>query len=179
MFRRWAEARMYRKTVQLAVSELRRAARTPNALEKLEALETAEQKLKDALWLCPEESKERFEAGLAEIQRSRDRSLKQALPAVERLLDAAESGVGYPDAILQPAGRLLAILNHYLPDDAQVDLLSSRLRQLGGKQPPYRPVAPLAEMYHRPEGGAGCGALIGGVVLLLLLTAFSLLTITP
>ena len=45
MFRRWAEDRMYRRTMQLAVSELRRAARTSNALEKLQALDIAEQKL--------------------------------------------------------------------------------------------------------------------------------------
>jgi len=51
MFRRLAEARMYRKTMQIAVAELRRAARTANVLEKVEALEVAEQKLRDAQWL--------------------------------------------------------------------------------------------------------------------------------
>lgn len=169
MFRRWAETRLYRKTMQMAVSELRRAARTSNALEKLEALETAEQKLKDAAWLSEEESGERFEAGLKEIERSRGRALrKQAIPAVERLLEAAEKGIADRKVMLEPAGRLLAYLYHYVPDDDKLQELSARFRELGGEQPPYRPVRPLSETYRRPEGGAGCGALIGGVVVLLL-----------
>ena len=57
MFRRWAETRMYRKTMRLAVGELRRAARTANALAKLHALDNAEQKLKlqEFAQLCDEQ----------------------------------------------------------------------------------------------------------------------------
>jgi len=177
MLRRWAEARMYRKTVQIAVAELRRAARTANALEKLQALTVAEQKLRDALWLCPEESKERFETGLGEIERSRNRTLHEALRAVERLLVAAEQGIGEPRAILRPAGELLGFLDHYLPDDPRVETLSARFHRLGGEQPTYQPVTPLAEMYRRPEGGAGCSALIGGLLLVLFLSCLSVYVI--
>jgi len=164
---------MYQRTVQLAVSELRRAARASHPLEKLRALEVAEQKLKDALWLCPEESKERFEAGLAEVPRSRTRALREeALPAVGRLLDAAEKQVSDPEPTLEAAAELLSLLNHYLPEEPQVEELSARLRRLGGRQPDYRGVTPLAEMYHRPEGAAGCGGLIGGLLLALVLSGF-------
>lgn len=155
---------MYRRSMQVAVSELRRAARTSNALEKLEALELAEQKLRDAQWLRGAEEDERFEAGLAEIARSRRETLKQAVTAVQRLLDAAESGVAQQSEVLEAAGRLLALLNHHLPDDARVEELSARFRGLGGQQPPYRPPKPLWELYHRQAAGIGCGGLVGGLV---------------
>jgi len=170
MFRRWAESRMYRRTIQIAVSELRRAARTANALEKLQALQMAEQKLKDAAWLRPEAAGAKFEAGLQEIQRSRARVLsKEAPAAVERLLEAAGKGIVEPRVMLEPAGELLALLFHYLPDDPRAQALSARFRELGGKQPPYQPVTPLSEMYHRPEAGVGCGGLIGAAMLITLL----------
>ncbi|GEM_PF-1994601 len=166
MFRRWAETRLYSKTMQLAVAELRRAARTSNALEKLASLDVAEQKLRDVLWLRPEARSPRFEDGLAEIARRRQSCLhEQAIPAVARLLEAAERGLADRDTLLQAAGSLLAFLYHYLPDEPQVEQLGARFRTLGGKQPPYQPVRPLSEMYRRPEGGAGCGALIGGLLL--------------
>ena len=72
MFRRWAENRMYRRSMQLAVMELRRAARASNLLEKLGALEVAEQKLRDAQWLSPGQDKKRFEAGLKKLMTSND-----------------------------------------------------------------------------------------------------------
>ena len=166
MFRRWAEGRMYRKTVQIAVAELRRAARTSNVLEKLRSLEVAEQKFKDALWLRPEASGDRFATGLEEIERSRHRTLvKQAVPAVERLLDAAEERPAERDDMLRAAGELFSFLDHYLPEDDRVDALEARFRQLGGKRPPYRPVTPLSEIYHRPAAGTGCAALIGGLLI--------------
>jgi len=168
MFRRWAETRMFRKTMRLAVSELRRAARTANALEKLQALDNAEQKLKDARWLSPAEDQGRFDAGLGEIERSRKRTLDEAVPAVERLLEAAGKGVVDSAELLRAAGRLLSFLNHYLPEDSRVELLSGQFVQMGGEQPPYTPVHPLSEAYHRPEAGAGCGA---AIILILLLTA--------
>ena len=168
MFRRWAETRMFRKTMRLAVGELRRAARTANALEKLQALDNAEQKLKDAQWLSPGEDAHRFDAGLGEIERSRKRTLEEAIPAVERLLKAAGEGVADSAELLRAAGQLLSFLNHYLPDNSRVELLSGQFVQMGGEQPPYTPVRPLSEAYHRPEAGAGCGATIG---LFLLLTA--------
>lgn len=171
MFRRWAETRLYSKTMRLAVSELRRAARTANALEKLQALDNAEQKLKDAQWLSPAEDQGRFEAGLGEIERSRKRTLDEAIPAVERLLDAAGKGVVDSTEVLRPAGQLLSFLNHYLPEDSRVEILSGQLVQMGGEQPPYVPVRPLSEIYHRPEAGAGCGA---AICLVLLLTAFGI-----
>lgn len=154
MFRRWAEERIYRKTMKVAVAELRRAARTSNALEKLCALEVAEQRLKDGAWLRPERVSERYRAGLREIEESRLRTLReQAGPAVERLLAAAGEGAAEREAMLEAAGQLLALLNHYLPDEPQVQQLSSRFRELGGKQPPYQPVPSLAQVYHRPPPG--------------------------
>jgi len=159
MFRRWAETRMYRKTMQLGIAELRRAARTPNTLEKLQALDNAEQKFKDAQWLSPDEDKQRFEAGLAEIERSRKRTLEDALPAVKRLLDVAEQGIADSAEMLPAAGALLSFLNHYLPEDPRIDALFGRFLQLGGKQPPYTPVRPLSATYHRPAG-TGCGAIL-------------------
>jgi hypothetical protein len=168
MLRRWAENRIYRRTLQLAVAELRRAARTPNALEKLQALEIAEQKLRDAAWLRPEAAGAKFQAGLQEIQRSRARVLgKEAPAAIERLLEAAAKGVLDSRVMLEPAGHLLAFLYHYLPDDPRAQALSARFRELGGKQPPYKPATPLSELYHRPEPGMGCGALIAGLLLIL------------
>ena len=165
MFRRWAEGRMYRRTVQLAVSELRRAARTPSALEKLHALELAEQKLEDALWLCPEKSREQFEGGVAEVQRSRERALReQALPAVGRLLAAAEREGADSEGALEAAAELLCFLNHYLPEEAETEVLSARFRELGGRPRAYRPVAALSEAYQRPRGGLGCGTGIVGMV---------------
>jgi len=171
MFRRWAETRMFRKTMRLAVSELRRAARTANALEKLQALDNAEQKLKDALWLSPSEDQGRFEAGLAEIARSRTRTLAEAIPAVERLLEAVGKGVGDSEELLRAAGQLLSFLNHYLPDDPNVERASAQFVQKGGEQPAYTPVRPLSDVYHRPEAGAGCGAVI--TVFLLLTVIFA------
>lgn len=190
MFRRWAESRMYRNTMLLAVRALRGAARTPNALEKLRLLDVAEQRLRDAHWLRPDVSKERFDAGLKEIARSRQRTLKeQALPAVGRLLEVAESlghagGVPHDQAeqatqaggppydgaekgeMLRAAGEILAFLYHYLPDDPETQQLGARFRSLGGEQTPYRPVPALADHYHRPAPGAGCGAVIGGLLVL-------------
>jgi len=169
MFRRWAEARMWRRTMQIAVSEMRRAARTANVLEKLQAIETAEQKLRDAQWLSPDENLERFEAGVRELERSRERTLEEAVSATERLLEAAEKGLAEGGDLLRAAGKLLAFLNHYRPDDARVEVLSGRFLQLGGLQPSYEPVKPLADMYDRSEGLSGCGVLL--VLLLLGLTA--------
>ena len=169
MFRRWAETRLYRKTMQLAVRELRRAARTANTLEKLHALDSAEQKLKDAQWLSPGEDERRFDAGLAEIERSRKRTLEEAIPAVERLLGTASDGVADSAELLRAAGLLLSFLNHYLPEDSSVELLSARFLQTGMAQPPYTPMRPLSEAYHRPEAGAGCGAVIGLFLLLTVL----------
>jgi hypothetical protein len=174
MFRRWGEARMYRKTLQIAVAELRRAARTPNALDKLQALEVAEQKLRDALWLSPEDAKERFEGGLAEIQRSREKTLKDAALAVRRLLDTAKAGIGQREVMLAAAGHLLCFLNHYQPEDSDVEVLSARFRELGGQQVEYRPITPLSEIYHRPAAGMGCGSAIGGLVVVLVV-CFSVL----
>jgi hypothetical protein len=159
---------MYRRTMQIAVAELRRAARTANALEKLQALEVAEQKLGDALWLSPsEERKERFEAGVSEIQRSRARTLEGTVTAVGRLLEAADPESDERAPLLEAAGQLLCFLNHYLSDDPAVDVLSAKYRGLGGRQPEHRPITPLSEIYRRPEGGIGCGAMIGGLLLLL------------
>lgn len=159
--------------MQLAVGELRRAARTSNALEKLQALEVAEQKLKDAAWLSDGETDESFSTGLAGVQRSRNRALRQeAIPALERLLEAAERKLADQSAMLQPAGQLLSLLHHYLPDDEQTQALAARFRDLGGDQPPYQPITPLSEMYHRPAGGAGCGAVIGLLLVALLLIWF-------
>ncbi|MBN1458393.1 MAG: hypothetical protein JXA57_02580 [Armatimonadetes bacterium] len=169
MFRRWAEARMWRRTMQIAVSEMRRAARTANVLDKLQALDIAEQKLRDAQWLSPDENTERFETGVKEIQRSRRRTLEEAASATERLLEAAEKGPVEGDDLLRAAGKLLSFLNHYQPDDARVEVLSGRFVQLGGVQPSYEPVKPLADMYDRSEGLSGCGVLL--VVLLLGVTA--------
>jgi len=137
--------------MQLAISHLRRAARTANALEKLHCLEVAEQKLKDAAWLRPEAVSDEFQAGLQEIQRSRVKTLQeQALPAIRRLLEAAEENAQERMAILEAAGQLLSFLNYYLPEEPEAQVLSARFRELGGKQPPYQPIRPLSEMYHRP-----------------------------
>lgn len=169
MFQRWAEERVYRRTLQLAVAELRRAARTPNTLEKLQALEVAEQKLKDAAWLRPEAATERFQAGLQEIARSRLKALGEQVPStIGRLLEAAEKNVGDRGVLLEAAGALLTFLYRYLPEDPRTLDLSARFRQLGGTQPPYQPIAPLSEVYHRPQGGVGCGGLIGGVIVLII-----------
>lgn len=167
MFQRWAEARLYRRTMQIAVAELRRAARTANTLEKLQALEVAEQKLRDAQWLSPETDRARFETGLAEIQRSRKQTLEQALPAAERLLEAAEKGIGDREEMLLAAGRLLALLNHYLPEDPRIEPLNARFLGLGGKQQAYVPIPPLSEMYHQPASAVGCGTLIGLLLVVL------------
>jgi hypothetical protein len=165
VFRRWAEGRMYRKTVQIAVAELRRAARASTVLEKLHALDLAEQKLKDALWLRPEQGGDRWATGLRQIQQSRATTLEeQALPAVERLLQGAEKGGAEGEQMLRAAGDILAFLDHYLSDDDRVDALCARLRGLGGERPPYQPVTPLSQIYHRPPAGAGCGALISGLL---------------
>ena len=161
MFQRWGEARLYRKTMQIAVAELRRAARTANALEKLESLDIAEQKLHDAQWLSPDQDKARFEAGLGEIHHSRTKTLEGAITAVERLLDGAEEGRAERSEMVAAAGRILSYLNHYLPEDPRVDALSGRLLRLGGAQPAYTPVTPLSEMYARPDPSVGCGATIG------------------
>jgi len=152
MFRRWAEERLYKKTMQLAVAELRRAARTSNALEKLHSLEVAEQRLKDAAWLKPDRVIEKYKVGIQEIERSRMKALQdQARPAIDRLLDAVEKGVGEREVMLEAVGLLLAFLHHYLPDDPDVQAHSARFRQFGGKQQPYVPIQPLSEIYHRPE----------------------------
>ena len=170
MFRRWAENRMYRNTMVLAVQALRAAARTPNALEKLRLLDTAEQKLRDAHWLRPDLSEDRFEAGLQESARSRQRTLQeQARPAVSRLLEAAEKGVAEKAELLRAAGEIISFLYHYVPDDPETQQLSARFRSLGGEQTPYRPQPALADRYPRPEPGAGCGAVIGGLLILSLL----------
>jgi len=156
---------MYRKTVQIAVAELRRAARASNVLEKLHSLDLAEQKLKDALWLRPEATSDRFATGLQQIQQSRASTLtEQALPGVERLLNEAEKGDPESEQMLRAAGDILALLDHYLEDDDRVDALSARLRGLGGERPPYQAVPPLSQIYRRPPAGAGCGALIGGLL---------------
>lgn len=165
MFRRWAENRMYRNTMLLAVQALRGAARSQNALEKLHLLDTAEQKLRDACWLRPEVADERFEDSLKEITQSRERTLKKrAMPAVDQLLEAAEKGLAEKDELLRAAGELLAFLHHYLPEDAETLRLSARFRSLGGEQVPYRPVPALSDHYQRVEPGAGCAALIALVV---------------
>jgi hypothetical protein len=164
MFRRWAEARMYRRTVQIAVSALRGASRAADAREKLKLLDLAEQKLKDALWLDPEASQDGFQTGLEEIQRSRRDTLSnQALPAVERLLDAAGADPGEPNAFLRPAGELLAFVSHYAPEEADVQVLSARFRELGGQQPPYQPIKPLSEQYRRSSAGIGCAVFLVGL----------------
>ncbi len=165
MFQRWAETRLYRKTMQLAIAELRRAARTPNVLEKLACLDIAEQKLKDAQWLSPEDDRKRFETGLAELGRSRAQTLEQALVAADRLLTAAEGDPAAPAETLPAAGSILSFLNHYLPEDARVEILNARLLRLGGQQPPYAAPTPLSDMYLRPAGTAGCGSAIGLLVL--------------
>ena len=117
MLRRWGEARMYRRTLQIAVAELRNAARTPNALEKLRSLEIAEQKLKDALWLSPTDAKERFESGVEEIGRSRERTLDDSVLAVGRLLDAAQANIGERGVMLSGGQRQrLAIARAILAD---------------------------------------------------------------
>jgi len=171
VLRRWAERRLYRRTMQIAVSELRRASRTPNALEKLEALEVAEQKLRDAAWLDPEARQDRFLAGLTEIAKSRLRTLQeQAIPAVARLLDAAQTGAVDRAPMLDAAARLLSYLYHYIPDEPAVQELSARFRQLGGVQRPYQAVTPLSEMYRRPPAGAGCTLVVVGLVAALLIT---------
>ena len=165
MLRRWAEERMYRRTVALAVSELRRAARTDNPLEKLQALEAAAQKLKDAAWLRPEAATDQFRAGIEEVARSRLATLReQAIPAVERLLAEAGKGASHDAAMLEAAGELLTFLHRHLADDPDVEALAARFRGLGGVQPPHRPVRPLSEMYHPAPSGAGCGALVGGII---------------
>jgi len=170
MIRRWAERRMYRRSLQLAAGLLRRAARTANVLEKIEALEQAEQKVKDASWLFPEEAGEEFETTLSTLRKSREEALeKHAPPAAARLLTAAEAGGEEAEAALQAAGRLLARLSHYRPEDLQTQELSARFRALGGERPPYRPVPALSESYHRPSAAAGCGSLVCALVLGLLL----------
>jgi hypothetical protein len=171
VFQRWAEARLYRKTMQIAVAELRRAARTANVLEKLEALDIAEQKLRDAEWLSPAQDRARFEAVLGEIARSRAQTLDQAVAAAERLLDAAGRDLADPAAMLAPAARILAFLNHYLPEDPRVELLNARLLHSGGNQAPYASVPALHEIYHRPDAPVGCGALMGLLSLALVIAA--------
>ncbi len=158
---------MYRRTMQLAVSELRRAARAPNLLEKLQALDVAEQKLKDAQWLSPDRDKHRFETGLTQTDRSRTQALKQAVLAVNRLLDTAEQDSPERAEMLRAAGLLLSFLNHYVPEEPEVEAASARLIKLGGEQPAYTPVPALSEMYHRSKEGAGCGAAMGIVALLI------------
>ncbi|MCJ7750022.1 MAG: hypothetical protein MUQ65_02845, partial [Armatimonadetes bacterium] len=103
--------------------------------------------------------------------RSRKRTLDEAIPAIERLLEAAGKGVVDLAELLRAAGQLLSFLNHYLPEDSRVELLSGQFVQMGGEQPPYTPVRPLSQAYHRPEARTGCGAAIG---LFLLLTALSI-----
>jgi hypothetical protein len=152
VFRRWAEERIYRKTMQIAVAELRRASRTANALEKLASLDIAEQKLKDAAWLRPERVADEYRVGLQQIEQSRLKTLReQAGPAVARLLDAAE-GDGATKALqLEAAAHLLASMYHYLPNEPEVESLGARFRELGGKQQAYQQIKPLSEFYHRVE----------------------------
>jgi len=171
VFQRWAEGRLYRKTMQLAVAALRRAARTANVLQKLEALDIAEQKLRDAEWLSPTQDRQRFEAGVGEITRSRAQTLEQAVTATERLLGAVEEKLADPAAMLAPASRLLAFLNHYLPEDRRVELLNAGLLRLGGRSVPYAPVPSLKEIYHRPDVAVGCGALLLGLLTVALVIA--------
>lgn len=158
---------MYRRSMQLAVMELRRAARASNLLEKLESLDVAEQKLRDAQWLSPGQDKERFEAGLTEVERSREETLKQSIPALSRLLNAAEQDSPERAEVLRAAGLLLSFLNHYAPQEPEVEAASGRLIKLGGEQPVYTPVPALSDMYRRPREGAGCGAAIGLTALLI------------
>jgi len=175
MFRAWAENRMYGNTMRLAVQALREAARTANALDKLRLLDFAEQKLRDANWLRPEVGKEQRELGLEEIARNRQATLRQqAMPAAGRLLEAAEKGVAEKRELLRAAGELLAFLYHYLPEEAETQALGARFRSLGGEQPAYRPIPALADKYHRPEGGVGCGAMIGGLLATAMLCAWAL-----
>jgi len=161
---------MYRRSLQLATGLLRQAARTANVLEKIEALAQAEQKLEDACWLFPEEAGEEFEASLSTIRKSREEALeKHAPPAVARLLTSAEAGEENSAAALAAAGRLLALLSHYRPEDIETQELSARFRARGGERPPYRPVPPLSESYHRPSAAAGCVLLVCALMLGLLL----------
>jgi hypothetical protein len=161
MLKRWAEARIYRNTMRVAVQALREAARTSNALEKLRLLDVAEQKLRDATWLRPERADEHFESGIEEIRRSRQRTLKeQAVPAVGRLLEAAGKGIGDKKILLQPAAELLAYLHHYCPEEAAAQDLSACFRGLGGEQRAYRPITPLSEHYNPAYAFAGCGLLL-------------------
>jgi len=183
MFRAWAENRMYRNTMRLAVQALREAARTANALDKLRLLDSAEQKLRDANWLRPEVGKEGRELGLEEIARNRQATLRQqAMPAVGRLLEVAgkvgQAGSPPYDGaekgeLLRAAGELLAFLYYYLPEEAEVQALGARFRSLGGEQPSYRRTPALADQYHRPEGGVGCGAVIGGLMVVAGLCAWA------
>jgi len=149
---------MYRRTMQIAVSELRRAARTENAIEKLEALDLAERKLQDAQWLMPSTASERFDEGMEEIARSRERTLEQAIPAVKRLLEAIDQRIAEPSELRRAAGHLLSFLNHYLPEDSRVDDLNAWFLRLGGEPQPYAPLCPLSEIYRRPHTRTvGCG----------------------
>jgi len=138
--------------MQLAVAELRKAARTANALEKLYSLDVAEQRLRDAAWLRPDQAGEKATVGLQEIARSRAAALRElAGPAVDRLLGSVEKGGEQREIMLEATGHLLAYLNRYLPDDPDVQAQAARFRQLGGKQQPYVPVQPLSEVYGRLE----------------------------
>lgn len=158
---------MYRRTMQLAIGELRRAARARDLLEKLQALDVAERKLRDAQWLSPDQDKHRFETGLAQIEQSRTQALKQAVLAVNRLLDTAAEDTAERAEMLRAAGLLLSFLNHYRPEDPEVEAASARLIKLGGEQPAYTPVPALSDMYHRPKQGAGCGAAVALMALLM------------
>jgi hypothetical protein len=151
-FRRWAEERIYKKTMQIAVSELRRAARTANPLEKLASLDIAEQKLKDAAWLRPDRVADEYRVGLQQIEQSRLKTLReQAGSAITRLLGTAERDGATKALVLEAAAHLLAFMYHYLPDEPEVESLGARFRELGGKQQAYRQIRPLSEFYHRVE----------------------------
>lgn len=156
MFHRWAETKLYRRAMKVAVRELRRAARATNVLEKLEALEVVEQRLKDAQWLSREDGGDRFSAGLAEVQHSREQTLHQAAEVVTRLFEGAGSEAGDKEGVLAAAAAILVFLNHYQADDPVVEALTGRLLDLGGKPRSYHRITPLSEVYQPPAAGAGC-----------------------
>ena len=165
------DEQLYARTAQIARESLEIVNRTSNLATKLKRLDLAEQKMRDLLWLAPENNTEALNALLEQIEEERPDIVRNfALAEVRHQIERAEktkSGSVRMSALTK-AGAFITYCIDELGDSTEVQELHDRLRSLGGEPIARERVDPLSAIHTKRPVPTGCStalvALIVGIL---------------
>jgi len=154
------DEQLYKRIAEIANQSLEIVNRSSNLGTKLTRLDLAEGKIRDLLWLAPENNAEALGRLLKQIEEQRPDIVRNfALPEVQHQIKRAEktkSGSVRMSALTK-AGTFIAYCIDELEDSPELQELTDRLRTVGGEPIARERPDPLSMSHTKlPPPSSGC-----------------------